>query len=110
MTGLTNFILFVNKNLPQFRRQAWSPAQTDELSSFSEPFPDPLFPHLNFFMVLGIARFKIFQETLDPLASRRKDGQADQDKKDALEYGEKEAKNSHDNKKPANDQQSNLLN
>ncbi len=61
-------------------------------------------------MVVGVTLLKMFQKTLYYFAASGKDGQTDQDEQNALENGEKQAKNPQNDEKPADDQQSNSLN
>jgi hypothetical protein len=55
-------------------------------------------------MVVGVTFLKMFQKPLYYFASRRKDGQANQDKQNALQNGEKQTENPQNNEKPADDQ------
>jgi len=55
-------------------------------------------------MVVGVTFLEMFQKTLYYFATSRKDGQTDHDKQNALENGEKQAKNPQNNEKPADDQ------
>jgi hypothetical protein len=51
-------------------------------------------------MVVGVTFLKMFQKPLYYFASRRKDGQANEDKQNALQNGEKQAENPQNNEKP----------
>ena len=55
-------------------------------------------------MVVWITLLKMFQKPLYYFASRRKDGQANQDKQNALQNGEKQAENPQKYEKPADNQ------
>jgi hypothetical protein len=73
-------------------------------SIFPEQAPDFFSPDLHPLMVVRIALLKMFQKPLYYFASRRKDGQANQDKQNPLQNGEKQAENPQNYEKPADNQ------
>jgi hypothetical protein len=84
LTGLTNFILFVNQNLLPSTFPSPVSIGEIELNLFSsilfKPIPDFLSPFLNLLMVVGITLLKMFQKTPNDIAPGGKNRQTNQDK------------------------------